>query len=199
MASTRRIGSENSETRTAILKAALDVLQDKGGGHFTASAIAKRAGLKAHMVHYYFRSIDDLVLALVKMLGATGLKNSARAIATDNPLKAIWDIELGSKLNVAVMELGTLAVHRADIRAEMGRYVEELRIIQGEAVARFLELRGIAAPVPPMALTMVISAIARQLVRERDFGVSLGHAELEEAVEALLTNFPTAKAMAPPA
>src|SRR6476620_11709052 len=91
MASTRRIGSESSATRAAILKAALEVLQDQGRGHFTASAIARRAGLKPHMVHYYFRTIDDLVLALVKTLGATGLKNSARAIASDNPLKALWD------------------------------------------------------------------------------------------------------------
>lgn len=187
MVSTRRIGSENSATRAAILKAALEVLQDQGGGHFTASAVARRAGLKPHMVHYYFRSIDDLVLALVKMLGATGLKNSARAIASDNPLKALWDIEMGSKSSVAIMELGALAVHRDDIRAEMGRHIEQLRIVQAEAVARYLELRGIEPPVPPMSLTLVIAAIARQMVRERDFGVSLGHAELTAAVEAMLT------------
>jgi AcrR family transcriptional regulator len=190
MASTRRLGSENSATRAAILKAALEVLQDQGGGHFTASAIARRAGLKPHMVHYYFRTIDDVVLALVKTLGATGLKNSARAIASDNPLKALWDIEMGSKSSVAIMELGALAVHREDIRAEMGRYIEQLRTIQAEAVARYLELRGIDPPIPPMSLTLVIAAIARQMVREKDFGVSLGHAELTAAVEAMLAGTP---------
>jgi AcrR family transcriptional regulator len=190
MASTRRIGSENSATRAAILKAALEVLQDQGSGHFTATAIARRAGLKPHMVHYYFRTIDDLVLALVKTLGATGLKNSARAIASDNPLKALWDIEMGSTSSVAIMELGALAVHRDDIRAEMGRYIEQLRVVQAEAVARYLELRGIAAPIPPMSLTLVIAAIARQMVREKDFGVTLGHAELTAAVEAMLAGLP---------
>jgi AcrR family transcriptional regulator len=191
MVSTRRIGSETSATRKAILKAALEVLQDQGRGHFTAAAIAERAGLKPHMVHYYFRSIDDVVLALVKQLGALGLKNSARAIASGNPLKALWDIEMGSKSSVAIMEIGALAVHRADIRAEMGRYVEELRIVQTEAVERYLELRGIKSPIPPMAMTIVISSIARQLIRERDFGVSMGHEELTAAVERMLGGFPS--------
>jgi len=67
MASKRRIGSETSATRAAILKAALQVLQERGSSHFTASEIARKAGVKPHMIHYYFRTIDDLVPALREM------------------------------------------------------------------------------------------------------------------------------------
>ena len=197
MASNRRIGSEHSATRAAILKAAIAVLQDEGGGQFTASNIARRAGLKPHMVHYYFRTLDDVVLELVKTLGETGLKNSARAIASDNPLKAIWEIELGSRSNVAIMALGAIAVHREDIRQEMARHIEALRSVQAEAIARFFALRGIEPPASPMALTLIVAGIARQMVRERDFSVSLGHAEVTAAVEEALCALAAPKANRP--
>lgn len=186
MTSKRRIGSETSATRAAILKAAFEVLQDRGSGNFTAVEIARQAGLKPHMVHYYFRSIDDLVLALVKMLGATGLKNTARAIASGNPLKALWNVEIGSPSSIAIMELGALAVHRADVREEMARSMETMRTVQTEAIARHLELQGIDCPFPPETLTLMIAGIARQMVREKAFGVSLGHDEMTAVVEDLI-------------
>ncbi len=186
MTSKRRIGSETSATRAAIVKAAFTVLQERGSNHFTASEIARRAGVKPHMVHYYFRTIDDLVLTMVKSLATKGLKNTARAITAGDPLKALWDVEIGSGSSIAIVELGTMAIHREDVRMEMARAMEAMRTIQAEAIARYLELRGIDCPVPPAALTLMIAGTARQMVRERAFGVSLGHAEMARAVDDLL-------------
>lgn len=186
MTSKRRIGSETSATRAAILKAALQVLQDQGSSHFTASEIGRAAGVKPHMIHYYFRTIDDLVLALVKMLGTTGLKNTARAITSGDPLKALWNVEIGSSSSVAIMELGALAVHREDVRLEMARSMEAMRTIQTEAITKYLEMREIECPFPPATLALMIAGISRQMVRERAFGVSLGHEEMTAAIEDLL-------------
>src|ERR1044072_6788245 len=102
-ASTRRIGSQTSATRDAILKAAVQVLQEVGAAGLTANSVAKKAGVKAHMVHYYFRSIDDLVLALVRQHGALGPKNTARAIASDEPLRALWEIETAYQWSTVAM------------------------------------------------------------------------------------------------
>ena len=68
------------------------------------------ADVKPHLVHYYFRTIDDLVLELVRTHGALGLKNTARAIASDEPLRALWELEMSYKWGVVAMELGSLAV-----------------------------------------------------------------------------------------
>jgi AcrR family transcriptional regulator len=186
MTSKRRIGSENSATRAAILKAAFAVLQLRGGRHFTAAAIADHAGVKPHMIHYYFQTIDDVVLGLVKSLGATGLKNSAKAFATGEPLKALWDIETGSSSSIAIMELAAIAAHREDIRLEMARAIEAMRKLQVEAIEEYLQKKRIECPFPPVTLTLMISGIARQLVRERAFGVSQGHEALTAVVEKLL-------------
>lgn len=186
MTSKRRIGSETSATRAAILKAALGVLQERGSSHFTAAEIARCAGVKPHMVHYYFRTMDDLVLALVKMLATIGLKNTAKSIAAGDPLKALWDVEIGSASSIAIMELGAIAVHRDDVRQEMARSIEAIRVVQTEAIAEYLRSRRLNCPFPPTTLTLMIAGIARQMVRERAFGVSLGHEEMTAVVEDLL-------------
>jgi AcrR family transcriptional regulator len=197
MASTRRIGSETSATRDSIVKAAVQVLQDQGAQALTASQIALKAGVKPHMVHYYFRTIDDLVLELVRTHGALGLKNTARAIASDEPLRALWELEMGYKWGVVAMELSSLAFHRDVVRAEMMRYIEDIRSLQAEGIARHFQLRGVDSPFPPVAITLMIAAIARQIVREKAFDVSLGHEEMIGVVEDMLSRLPNAGARAP--
>ena len=199
MASTRRIGSERSATRDSILKAAVQVLQEQGAQALTASQIALTAGVKPHLVHYYFRTIDDLVLELVRTHGALGLKNTARAIASDEPLRALWELEMGYKWSVVAMELSSLAVHRDVVRKEMMRYIEDIRGLQAEGIARHFQLRGVDSPFPPLAITLMIAAIARQIVREQAYNVSLGHQAMIGVVEDLLSRLPNARARAPAA
>ncbi|RZI76937.1 MAG: TetR/AcrR family transcriptional regulator [Pseudomonas sp.] len=186
--STRRIGAQNSAGRDAILKAAIGVLQDEGAAGLTASNVAKKADVKAHMVHYYFRSIEDLVLALIRQHGSLGLKNTARAIASDEPLRALWEVETSFKWMSVAMELSSIAVRRDDMRAEMMRYIEDMRHLQAEGIKRHFQLRGIECAVPPLALTIMVAGIARQIVREKEFNVSLGHEEMSAVVETFLEN-----------
>lgn len=186
--STRRIGAQNSAGRDAILKAAIGVLQEEGAAGLTASNVAKRADVKAHMVHYYFRSIEDLVLALIRQHGSLGLKNTARAIASDEPLRALWEVETSFKWMSVAMELSNIAIRREDMRAEMTRYIEDMRNLQAEGIQRHFQLRGIECAVPPMALTIMVAGIARQIVREKEFDVSLGHDEMATVVEMFLEN-----------
>jgi len=193
MVSTRRIGSETSATREAIMQAAVLVLQEHGARALTASKIAEKAGVKPHMVHYYFRSVDDLVLELVRSHGTLGLKNTARAIASDEPIRALWDLEMSFKWGVVAMELGNLAVHNDSVRAEMMRYIEDMRRLQAEAIDRHFQLRGFDSPFPSVAITQIITAIARQISREKAFDVTLGHDQMIAVVEDLLDLLPGSK------
>jgi AcrR family transcriptional regulator len=189
-ASNRRIGSQTSAAREAIVNAAARVLLEEGAAGLTAASVAKQAGVKAHMVHYYFRTIDDLVLALVRQHGALGLKNTARAIASDEPLRALWEIEIAYKWSIVAMEFSALAVRRENVRAEMARFIEDMRALQAEGIERHFQLRGIECPLPPTALTIMIAGIARQIVREKEFDVALGHDEMARLVEDFLASLP---------
>ena len=63
MASNRRMGTENSVTRAALLDAVETVMCADGYGALTARSVAERAGLKHQLVYYYFQTLDDLLIA----------------------------------------------------------------------------------------------------------------------------------------
>ncbi|MBV8951082.1 MAG: helix-turn-helix transcriptional regulator, partial [Actinobacteria bacterium] len=90
-AAARRIGAEDSATRTALLDAAMDVMLEEGYAAVTSRRVAARAGLKPQLVHYYFRTMDDLLVALVRRGAEQNLERQSRALASDDPLRAFWE------------------------------------------------------------------------------------------------------------
>src|SRR3546814_658709 len=91
MASERRIGSEDSETRSALLDAAQKLMLEEGYPGVTSRRVAATAGLKPQLVHYYFRTMDDLYLALFRRGASLNLERQARALASEQPLRALWE------------------------------------------------------------------------------------------------------------
>ena len=88
MASTRRIGSEDSKTRSALLDAAQELMLEEGYAAVTSRRVAARADLKPQLVHYYFRTMDDLFLALFRRGAERNLDRQERALASPQPLRA---------------------------------------------------------------------------------------------------------------
>jgi TetR/AcrR family transcriptional regulator len=188
MASRRRLGQHNSATRAAILEAAAKVLLEEGVTKLTSRRISQKAGIKSQLVHYYFRTMEDLTVALMQREGDDVLRGLARAAASDEPLRAFWQLELESRASTLITKLIALATHRERIRDEAIRYAQHGRGIQAEAIARHLELRGVAAPIPPTAIAFFMSAVARNLVHEQALGMSLGHREVVTVVEEWLSH-----------
>jgi TetR/AcrR family transcriptional regulator len=189
MASRRRIGIESSATRALLLDAAGRVIQEQGYAALTSRRVATEAGQKPQLVHYYFRTMDDLLLALVRRGGDETFKRLARAVASDEPLRALWELSMDPAATVVTMEIMAVANHRNVIRAEARRYAEQYRNIQAEAIARHLELRGIKTRVPSLAVTLIMAGISQVLLREKALGMTLGHEEVERGVEDWLEKF----------
>ena len=68
--SSRRIGSRDSKTRAQLLDAAERLMRDEGYAAVTSRRVAAEAGLKPQLVHYYFRTMDDLFVDLFADLTA---------------------------------------------------------------------------------------------------------------------------------
>src|SRR5665213_3085391 len=66
MVGKRRVGAESSATRARIVEATEEVIREQGYGAASTRRVAQRAGLKASLVHYYFPTTEDLVLAVFK-------------------------------------------------------------------------------------------------------------------------------------
>jgi TetR/AcrR family transcriptional regulator len=188
---TRRIGSEDSATRSALLDAAQRLLLDEGYAAVTSRRVAARAGLKPQLVHYYFRTMDDLLLAVVRRGAEQNLARQAEALASPRPLHALWELGNDPAGTLVTVELFALANHRKALRAELAAYAERFRRQQVEALAEPLAeaLTGAGLDrddLPPEAAMVLLTSISRVLVMEEALGVTTGHGDMRAAVERLL-------------
>ena len=92
MATTRRLGAEDSSTRLALLDAARALLLEEGYAAVTSRKVAARAGLKPQLVHYYFRTMDDLFLAAFRRRAEQALAHQQRALRSPQPLWSLWEV-----------------------------------------------------------------------------------------------------------
>jgi AcrR family transcriptional regulator len=190
MSATRRIGAEDSATRTALLDAAQQLMLEAGYAAVTSRRVAAKAGLKPQLVHYYFRTMDDLFLALLRRGAEQNLERQERALASAQPLRALWEFSSDPAGTTMTMEFAALANHRKTIRAELAAYGEQFRRLQAEALASVLQGYGIDPDtIPTEAVLVLITAISRILVMEGALGMTSGHAEMRALVERVLARY----------
>jgi len=187
MSGTRRIGTESAASRTALLDAALRLMVTEGYAAVTSRRVAAEAGLKPQLVHYYFRSMDDLFVAVVQRGAAQNLDRQARALSSSEPLRALWELSSDPTETTLLTELAALANHRKAVRSELAAFAEQFRGQQVKALPAILERCGFDADaVPPQAAAVILTALSRIIGIERDLGLTTGHAELRHLVEGWL-------------
>jgi AcrR family transcriptional regulator len=190
MATTRRIGAEDSTTRIALLDAAQQLMLEEGYAAVTSRGVAAKAGLKPQLVHYYFRTMDDLFLALFRRGAEQNFERLARDLAGPQPLRALWAFSSDPAGTTLQMEFSALANHRKAIRAEVTAYAERFRRLQIDALAGALDGYGIDPEAfPPATLVILMVSISRVLVMEKALGMTTGHAEMLALVERSLARF----------
>jgi AcrR family transcriptional regulator len=188
--SPRRIGAESSRTRAQLLDAAELLLLEEGYAAVTSRRVAARAGLKPQLVHYYFRTMDDLFLAVFRRGAENNLERQARALASPKPLWALWEFNSDPRGTALTMEFTALANRRPAIRDEIANYAERFRHQQAEALVGVFRQYGIDPDeLPPTAVLILMSSIPRILLIENTLGVVTGHAETVALVERYLTRF----------
>jgi AcrR family transcriptional regulator len=188
MTSPRRIGAPDARNRAVLLDAAEQLMTEEGYAAVSSRRVAEKAGLKSQLVHYYFRTMDELFLAVFRRLAETGLEAQATALASPQPLWALWRFSTDPTGTALTMEFVALANHRKAIRAEIANYSEEFRRRQVDTLSSVLERYGIDSDaLPAAALMFFMTSLSRVLIMEREsIGISIGHAEALEVVERYL-------------
>jgi AcrR family transcriptional regulator len=191
MSRRQKVGQESSATRAALLDAAELSMQEEGYAAVTSRRLGAKAGVTPQLVHYYFRTMDDLFLALIRRRAEQTLRQAAEALDAGEPLRVLWEQNsdpTGAALNLEFM---ALANHRKVIRAEMAKFGEQLRAIQRAALEREFSRRGIDPQIPPAVVTVLMASVGRILVLEQAMGMSSAHEETRALVEAALRQFET--------
>ncbi|MEU1549550.1 TetR/AcrR family transcriptional regulator [Nocardia sp. NPDC005745] len=184
MPSSRRIGAPDAKNRGVLIDAAEQLLLEEGWAAVTSRRVAERAGLKPQLVHYYFRSMDELLLEIFRRRAEQGLELQAEMMKTEKPLRALWDFSTDATAVRFTMEFVGLSNHRPAIREAVAGYAERFRSIQTEVLHRILnEYEFDTTRFPPAAMAVLMTSVSRVVVLERALGMSGGHAEAFELVE----------------
>jgi TetR/AcrR family transcriptional regulator len=185
MGSARRIGAPEAKNRGVLLDAAEKLLLEEGYAAVTSRRVAERACLKPQLVHYYFRTMEDLFLAVFRRMAEAGLSALATALASPQPLWALWRFSTQPEATRLTMEFMGLANHRKALRAEIVYSAERFRQAQHKAITAALERYGVdTSDVPPIVWTVFATTVSQGLVVERALGITTGHAETFEYCES---------------
>ena len=158
---------------------------EEGYPSVTSRRVAARAGLKPQLVHYYFRTMDDLFLALFRRGAELGLQRWAAALEAGQPLWALWDLSRDPRGTALTMEFTALGNHRKEIRAEIGAASARYRTVLFEGIRAAFERYGVDQErYPPMICSVLMTSLSTFLVLESEMlGLTAGHDETVALVE----------------
>jgi TetR/AcrR family transcriptional regulator len=184
MTSARRIGAPDAKNRVVLLDAAEQLTLEEGYAAVTSRRVAERAGLKPQLVHYYFRTMEELFLEVFRRRAEEGLAALATALDSPQPLWALWRFSTKPEATRLTMEFMGLANHRKALRAEIVYSAERFRHEQNKAIEAALRRYGVdTSDVPPVVWTVFATSVSQALVMERALGITTGHAETFEYCE----------------
>jgi AcrR family transcriptional regulator len=167
----------------ALLDAAERLLVDVGSAGITTRRLAEEAGVNHGLVHYYFGSIENLLVRTLERFTARLIERQrAMYAAPDVPFIEKWRTAMRFLVSEDVAyekvwyELQALAWNRPELREHLERVNAEWRGVLTEAFAEPRERYGIDLPLD--ALVSLVMAFNEGIILERLSGIAAGHNEL---------------------
>ena len=90
MAESRRPRAATVEKRARLLDATEEIMLREGYAAVSSRNVAARVGITGPLVHYYFPTIDDLFVAVLRRRAEHNVARMAAALASPEPLRAWW-------------------------------------------------------------------------------------------------------------
>lgn len=187
---TPRRGAPESKTRTALVNAAMKLILDEGYAAVTTRKVAAEAGVNPALVHYHFRAIDDLFLAVFRRGAEAHLARLQAAVEGPQPLRGVWEVMSEPRDTGLTLEFLALANHRKAIRSELAEYSARFRELQEQALARVVRARGVTLDKPSLpALTLLLAGLPRILAMDDAVGLHRSRGEVLALVEEYLERY----------
>lgn len=153
-------------------------MRQEGYAAVSSRRVAEVAGIRQGLVYYYFQTMDDVLLECFKRRTAQGLARLEQEVASERPVRAIWE-DLTHTVDARLaFEFVALSNHHAGIREEVNRFITAARRLQAEAIRREAERKGVELPAPPTAVAFLMYCATLTIAREASTGLTDGHAEV---------------------
>ncbi|EFC86057.1 TetR/AcrR family transcriptional regulator [Parafrankia sp. EUN1f] len=187
MAEPRRRRAATAEKVTRLLDAAEEIMLGEGYAAVSSRSVAARAEITAPLLHYYFPTIDDLFVAVLRRRGEETVVRTQAALASPRPLAAWWELVSDPRGTGLTVEFVAAANHRPALRAEVGRVARELRRMQMDALTSILGEYGLdPEDFPASLVAAAVQGLAFAVVADRAAGHDTAHEEATAAMTRLV-------------
>jgi AcrR family transcriptional regulator len=193
MATPSRAGKRDTGMRDKILDATAEIMLDEGYAAATSRRVADQVGVQRALLYYYFPTMDDLYLAVLRRGTEATLESQRTALTSERPLHALWDLTVHPRGAGLLMEFMALGNHRKEIRAELAAGAEKFREAQIAALTVILREHDDSKTLPPEVVSVLIAAIGRLIVLESAMGITTGHAPTLQLVSEYLQRFDSSR------
>jgi len=179
-----------SAAEEGLLDAAERLLVDVGYAGITTRRLAEAAGVNHGLVHYYFGSIENVLVRALERFTERLIERQRELYAADMPFPEKWRTAMRYLMSEDVtyekiwLELQALGWNNPELRERIANVNDEWRGVLLEAFEQPRREYGIDMPLE--AVVSLVMTFNQGIVLERLSGIDAGHRELLDWIERWL-------------
>ena len=181
-----------SAAEEALLDAAERLLVEVGHAGITTRKLADAAGVNNGLVHYYFGSVENLLVRALERFTERMIERQRELYASDEPFVEKWRTAMRYLVAEDVtyekvwLELQAMAWNDPDLRERLVKVNAEWRAVLTDAFREPHRELGIDMPLE--ALVSLVITFNLGIIVERLGGIETGHAELLDWIDEWLSS-----------
>jgi AcrR family transcriptional regulator len=174
--------TDRAGTEEQFLDAAERLLVEVGHAGITTRRLAEEAKANHGLVHYYFGSMENLLVRVLERFTERLIERQRALYAADLPFIEKWRTAMRYLVEEDVtyqrvwLELQALAWNRPELRERVAHVHDEWRAVLLEAFEQPRAVHGVEMPLG--ALVALVTTFNEGIILNRASGVTDGHAEL---------------------
>jgi AcrR family transcriptional regulator len=177
------------ETEQALLDAAERLLGEVDASRITTRRVAEEAGANHGLVHYYFGSVEQLLVRVLERFTERLIERQRELYAADGPFLEKWRtamayLDQDLPYQKIWFELQALAWNRPELQERLAWVHAEWRAVLVDAFAPVREELGLE--LPPEVLVTLVYTFNEGIMLERLSGIETGHRELLDWIDGWL-------------
>ncbi len=194
MAERRGPRAATEEKRTRLLDATEELMLEEGYAAVGSRSVAAAVGINAPLVHYYFPTLDDLFVAVLRRRSSQNVDRMTQALDSPEPLRSWWKLASDQRGTALFVELLAAANHRPALKAEIAAMAKDVRALQIERLATLLGDYGLDPEVfTPVLVAAAVQGLAFAVVTDQAAGYDTHPDEAAAAMDRLVTDLEARK------
>lgn len=194
--------ADSSDPHTLLMDAAERLIIERGYDAISTRVVAAEAGVNHGLVHYYFGSVSNLLVATLDRFTERILKRQRALYAEDRPFIEKWRDAMGylrgddpeSGYSKLWMEMQAMSWNHPEILEHVQDTALKWRALLTDAFSDAMTDYGIDRELFPVeALVALVMTFNEGLQLEQLGGINDGHSELLATIDRMLVGFEAGK------